>query len=171
MARRLIAFMVLLMVTAACGRLSGTGAGPEVPDGDSPVTSSPQDPDEPIPSPTPRIVEPRDGLTGVHPNAFDKAVTVNDRRIRVEFYLGVEECYGLSRVDVEYGEEVVIITLHSGNVPGAEVCIDLAEFVATFVELDEPLNGRTIVDGAAEDDGSADDGGSGGSTDDGGYGY
>jgi hypothetical protein len=149
MTRKLIALVAVLVFGVACGRLSDTGAGGGAPE--DPVTSSPVDPGDPIPSPTPRIVEPTPGLTGVHPNAFDKAVAVDGDTVRVEYYLGVEDCYGLDHVDVEYGEEVVIITLYSGNVPGAEVCIDIAEFVATIVDLDEPLNGRQIVDGAAEE--------------------
>jgi hypothetical protein len=155
MTRKLIALAAVLVFGVACGRLGDTGAGGDAPD--DPVSSSPVDPGDPIASPTPRIVEPTPGLTGVHPNAFDTAVAVDEDTVRVEYYLGVEACYGLDRVDVEYGEEVVIITLYSGNVRGAEVCIDIAEFVATIVELDEPLNGRRIVDGAAEASGSGSD--------------
>jgi hypothetical protein len=151
MTRKLILLLAVLMLGAACARVADTGAGG---DPEDPVSSSPVDPNEPIPSPTPRIVEPTPGLDGVHPNAFTKAVAVDDDTVRVEYYLGVEDCYGLDHVDVEYGEEVVIITLYSGNVPGERVCIDLAEFVATIVDLDEPLNGREIVDGAADEEGS-----------------
>lgn len=147
MARWIIGLMLLLTAAAGCARTAEPRAGG---DPNEPVSSSPVDPASPIPSPSPRIVEPRDGLQGVHPNAFDTAVAVDERTVRVEYYLGVEECYGLDRVDVEYGEEVVIITLYTGNVPGDRACIEIAEFVATIVELDEPLNGRTIVDGSEE---------------------
>jgi hypothetical protein len=150
MTRRLTVLLALLVVTAGCARVADTRAGGKDGSPEDPVTSSPVDPGDPIPSPSPRIVEPRDGLTGAHKNAFDTAVVVDRQTIRVEYYLGVEACYGLDHFDVEYGEQVVIITLYSGNVPGDQVCIDIAEFVATIVHLDEPLNGRTIVDGGAE---------------------
>jgi hypothetical protein len=34
-------------------------------------------------------------------------------------------------------------------VPGNQVCVEIAEYQAVEVELDEPLGGREIVDGAA----------------------
>jgi hypothetical protein len=149
MTRKLIASMALVLVTAGCAKVATPGAGGKD-DPESPVTSSPVDPGSPIPSPSPRIVEPREGLENPHPNAFDKAVVVDPRTLRIEYFLGIEECYGLDHVDVEYGEEVVIVTLYSGNVPGDHVCIDIAEFVATIVHLEEPLNGRTVVDGSQD---------------------
>ena len=153
MTRKLIALFALLMLSVACARVAdsrdGGDAGSKPED---PVTSSPVDPNEPIPSPSPRIVEPRDGLLNVHPRIFDEAVLVDEDTVRLEFYMGIQECYGIDRVDVEYGEEVVVLTIHEGNVPpGDQVCIDLAEFVAVIVELDEPVSGREIVDGAADE--------------------
>jgi hypothetical protein len=152
MTRKLIGLMVLVAMLGACAKLTGPAAGGDTGDNpDSPVSSSPVDPNEPIPSPSPRIVEPRDGLQNPHKRIFDNAITEDPQTIRVEYYMGVEACYGLDHIDVEYGQDVVVITLFEGNVPpGDQACIDLAEFVASIVHLDEPLNGRTIVDGAAD---------------------
>lgn len=147
----MLALLVVLVLAAGCARVAGPGDGGS-PSDDSPVSAPPQDPNSPIPSPSPRVVEPRDDIENPHPNAFSKAVAVDEDTVRVEYYLGVEECYGLDRVDVEYGQETVIITLFTGSVPGAEVCIDIAEFVVTIVDLAEPLNGREIVDGAVAED-------------------
>ena len=96
------------------------------------------------------MVKPREGLVDVRPRPFDRARVEDERTIVLEYYTGVEECYGLDRVDVRYGQESIVLTIHEGRVPTAEVCIELAEQVITRVRLDEPLAGRTIVDGAQD---------------------
>lgn len=102
----------------------------------------------PAPGPTVLEVEPRDGLVDVRPRVWDRAEPTAPRRIRVEFYGGVEECEGLDRVEVQEGEKAVSITLYTGRVPEAEVCIEIAVLKATTVKLRSPLRGREIVDGA-----------------------
>ena len=67
----------------------------------------------------------------------------------VQFYGGVEECYGLDHVDVKYGIDEITVTLYEGRVPSAEVCIDIAMLKAVRISLREPVAGRKIVDGAA----------------------
>jgi hypothetical protein len=84
----------------------------------------------------------------VRPNPFEKVVVQDERTVEVRFWGGVEECYGVDRVDVEYGETEVTVTVHQGRVPTAEVCIEIAVLTAVRVKLDEPLAGRKIVDGA-----------------------
>lgn len=66
----------------------------------------------------------------------------------VRFYGGVEACEGLARVETEYESERIIVTLFVGRVPSAEVCIEVAVLKATRVQLEEPVAGRQIVDGA-----------------------
>lgn len=84
----------------------------------------------------------------MRPNAFDKVVVLDERTLEVRFWGGVEDCYGVDRVDVEYGKEEVIVTVYAGRVPTAEACIEIAVLTAVRVQLDEPLAGREIVDGA-----------------------
>ena len=130
---------------AGCAERAEPGAGP---DPDQPVTSEPVT-TVPNPPPTMLEVEPREGLVDVVPHIWDSAEPIGPKTIRVEFYGGVEECDGLDRVEVEETEKTVTITVYTGRVPTAEVCIEIAILKATTVELDSPLAGRKIVDGAA----------------------
>jgi hypothetical protein len=74
---------------------------------------------------------------------------VGPRRLRIEFYGGVEECEGLDRVVVEESRDAVTVTLFVGRVPTAEVCIEIAVLKWVTVRVDAPISGREIVDGAA----------------------
>ncbi|HZA26858.1 MAG TPA: hypothetical protein VE915_04305 [Actinomycetota bacterium] len=85
----------------------------------------------------------------MRPNPFEKVAVLDERTIEVRFWGGVEECYGVDRVDVEYGMSALTVTVYQGRVPTAEVCIEIAVLTAVRVTLDQPLAGRTIVDGAA----------------------
>ena len=94
-------------------------------------------------------VEPRQGLVDVVPHIWDRAKATDPMHVRVEFYGGVEECEGLDRVEVDETAETVTITLYTGRVPSAEVCIEIAVLKAITVDLDAPLGDREIIDGAA----------------------
>lgn len=137
--------LAALLLLAGCAERAepGAGPGPEQPVSNPPVTVVPN------PGPTTLEVEPREGLVDVVPRIFDKAEPLDSRTIRVEFYGGVEECEGLDHVDVEETKDTVTITLYTGRVPSAEVCIEIALLKATTIELDSPLAGRELVDGAA----------------------
>ena len=141
MRRALIALAVSVLV--ACAERAEPGAGPEQPVSNPPVTTVPN------PGPTMLEVEPRDGLVDVVPHIWDSAEPLDSTTIRVEFYGGVEECEGLDHVEVEETKQDVTITLYTGRVPSAEVCIEIALLKATTIELDSPLGGRELVDGAA----------------------
>lgn len=135
-----------VLLLGACAERAEPGAAP---DPDQPLSSAPV---TTVPNPGPTIleVEPREGLVDVVPHIFDNAEPLDAKTIRVEFYGGVEECEGLDHVDVEETSKTVTITLHTGRLPEAEVCIEIALLKATTVELESPLAGREIVDGAAE---------------------
>ena len=108
--------------------------------------------DEPIVGPEPQVVEPRAGMAGTYARAFDSAaIGADDRTLTIDFVGGVEPCYVLDRVEVDYGVDAVTVTLYDGHEPGAgEVaCIDIGILERVIVELDEPLDGRAIVDGTA----------------------
>lgn len=139
------AFLVAALALSGCAGVVEPAAGPE-----DPVVSTPVSPDDPD-SDAPMFleVEPRDGLVDITPHIWDRAQPLEPRTIRVEFYGGVEECDGLARVDVDETDSSVTITLHTGRVPTAEVCIEIAVLKAVTVELDSPLGDREIVDGAA----------------------
>jgi hypothetical protein len=73
---------------------------------------------------------------------------LNDRTLLVAFYSGVHECYGVDRVEVDYEAQDLIVTLFIGRVGGNRICIEIAEYQAVRVRLDELLDGRKILDGA-----------------------
>ena len=103
----------------------------------------------PAPSPTPRLLEPEPGLVDVMPHPWDSAEVLGRRTVQVTFYGGVEECYGLDRVEVRERPTRVVISVFTGRKPGAGVCIEIAELQAVRVTLDRPVGDRKIVDGNA----------------------
>ena len=103
----------------------------------------------------PQTVEPTPGMADVHPIDFDTAkVGDDDRTVTVDFVTGVAPCSVLDHVDVSYGADAVTITFFEGHDPGAGIvaCPAIAVFERTIVTLDQPLDGRVIVDGAASAD-------------------
>jgi hypothetical protein len=140
---------VVLVLLVGCGGLGQDPGGPGGAPPDAPVTSSPIDPGSPIPSPSPAIVRPQAGLLDVRPQPWDAAEPLNARTLLVSFYSGVHQCYGVDRVDVDSTARKVTVTLYIGRVRGQQVCVEIAEYQAIRVPLDEPLGDREIIDGAA----------------------
>jgi hypothetical protein len=134
--------VIVTLILGACAE-SSTGSNPP----DTPVTSSPSQ-GASIPTPTPQRVRPRTGLMDAHPVSWDKVEVVDQSTLDLQFYGGVEECYGVDHVDVKFSNDAVTVTIFEGRVPGAGVCIEMAVLKAVRVNLDEPLNGRKILDGA-----------------------
>jgi hypothetical protein len=118
---------------------------------DTPVSSSPC-PGVPIDHPpTATNVDPTPGMANVHPIAWTSTTLgADDRTVTVNFVTGVAPCAVLDHVGVDYAADSVTITLYQGNDPsmGAVACPDIAMYASTKVTLDQPLAGRTIVDGA-----------------------
>ena len=133
-----------------CGeKVSGTGPDATVsytpcPGDDDPVVTDPYD--------GAQKVEPTPGMADVDPTRFDKVVVGDDgKTLTVFFWSGVEPCYVLDHVDVDYG-------------PGADHRHALRGtrrerrrrrvhrhrlLKKVVVQLDEPVGDRRIVDGAA----------------------
>lgn len=140
---------------------SGPGAQPGEPDvPPSTPTAGPGDPDEPVTGPgakpglpdlepSPQVVEPRSGMSNVRPVPWNDYEVLNDRSVRVFFTSGVEPCYVLDRVEVQYSPDRITVSLFVGSDPeaGNVACIEIAVFKAVDVTLDEPLGGRPVVDG------------------------
>jgi hypothetical protein len=82
------------------------------------------------------------------PSAIESFAAVDDDTVTLRFTMGVEDCYGLQKVVIDDQPDGVTVTLLVGGKPGAEVCIDLAEFVQTTVDLPSPLGERPLVDGS-----------------------
>lgn len=95
-------------------------------------------------------VHPTPGMTDVHPIPWTSAnVGGDDHTIAVAFTTGIAPCYVLDHVGVAYTADTVTITLYQGSAPSSQhvACADIAMFASTTVRLDQPLAGRTIVDG------------------------
>lgn len=120
---------------------SPTGAEP-----DSPVATTPRPGD----TDAPELVEPSPGMVDVHPVRWDEARVLDEHTVEVTWWSGVRPCHVLDHVEVDPGDERVTITLFEGSAPADEpqVCIEVAVLKRVRVELDEPLAGRELVDGA-----------------------
>lgn len=104
------------------------------------------------PLPRPQVVEPEPGMADVRPIRFEHAVVGDDgRTVSVDFWSGVAPCSVLDHVDVSYGDAAVTITLYEGHDPaaGQVACPAIAMQKRVVVTLDQTLDGRKIVDGAA----------------------
>jgi hypothetical protein len=142
--------MMALTTLVACGTREGSVAGdpPNSPDG--PVSSTPSPGGSGLGQRTHRLVVPEPGMDDVRPIRWQSVRSVDARMLMIRFTSGVEPCYVLDHVDVEYGREHVAVTLFEGHDPGAGdvACIEIAELKRVRVELAEPLGNRRIVDGA-----------------------
>jgi hypothetical protein len=133
-----------------CGeKVSGTGPDATVsytpcPGDDNPVVTNPYD--------GAQKVEPTPGMSDLYPHTFDKAVVGDDgKTLTIFFWSGVEPCYVLDHVDVDYGPGAITVALFEGHdaSAGDVACIEIAMLKKVVVHLDEPVGDRRIVDGAA----------------------
>ena len=133
-----------------CGeKVSGTG-----PDATVSYTPCPGDDDPVVTDPYQgaQKVEPTPGMSDVSPRAFDKVVVGDDdRTLTIYFWSGVEPCYVLDHVDVDYGPGAITVTLFEGHdaSAGDVACIEIALIKKVVVQLDEPVGDRRVDDGAA----------------------
>ena len=155
----LSSFVAAALVLSACGssppeaRTVPGAVDSQAPvDPESPVSSTP-DPSATLPQGDGRAqrVRPRSGMADLRQVAWEKArQTSSGRALRVTYWSGVEPCNVLDNVDVAYSPKRITVTLFEGHDPeaGDVACIDIALLKAVVVKLDEPVDGRKIVDGA-----------------------
>lgn len=146
--------LVALLSATACGEPSPNDGG--APPGDA---GGQQDPDDPVTStPDPGgdqgsmkalEVQLREQLVQPRAHPFEKSKVVKDgKAVELYFWDGIQACGGPQRIESEYRPEEVALTLFVGRNPTAEVCTEQAVYKVLTVSLDEPLDGRQIVDGA-----------------------
>lgn len=146
--------LVAVLSATACGEpVSNDGGSTK---GDA---GGRQDPDDPVSS-TPdsgggRVamkaleVELRDRLVQPRRHPFEKPKAVGGgEAVELYFWDGIQECGGPQRVESEYRAAEVVLTLFVGRNPEAEVCTEQAVYKVLTIPLDEPLDGREVVDGA-----------------------
>lgn len=129
-----------LSAPAAGGRSGDEGGGSSGFRGDAPDARA----DEPVDKPPTKAL-PKFGLS------IQSYEQVSPSRLQVSYAIGVPECYGrLASSTVEQSPQQVTITLlrEPPPIPPRAACVDLALLKTTMVELDAPLSGRRVVDGA-----------------------
>lgn len=160
MRRTLVVTLALLCSfgsLAACGDEDDGGAvasDPNAPVTIAPLPVDPVDPGATPPETTPggaRLVNPTPGLDGVAAAAIDSVSELENNKLEVRFYGGVEGCFGVDHIDVVESDTDVTITVSTGTPPeaAARSCIEIAELQAVIAALASPLNGRTIIDGSS----------------------
>ncbi len=127
-----------------------------------PSSIPPAPPGRPVPPPVgpppavpeppgyrPTMVTPRPGMDNVHPVTWRRAEVLDDRTVRIHYESGVAPCSVLDRVEVDYRASEIAIGLFEGSDPAFKnaACIMIAQFKAVDVTLDQPVNGRAIVEG------------------------
>lgn len=116
--------------------------------------------DEPQPSASPIVLEPEPGSlvhdvptdsTPIEPDTsiIDAAPVAWERleigpggqSLRVVFWSGAPECYGLARVDTAHGDGAPVVTVWTGLRPDAldRACPAIAQLYHVDISLDEPL--------------------------------
>jgi hypothetical protein len=150
--------IVAALLVGACGspsESSDAAGGDSITsttlDPDTPVSSTPSDPGGGDQGSGPRVVEPQPGQADLHTIPWQRVdVGPDDRTLHIRFTSGVEPCYVLDHIDVDYRKTKVFVTLYEGHEPSDEdvACIEIAEFKITKVQLTEPLGGREVKDGA-----------------------
>lgn len=148
---------VLAIATAACS----TAAADETPDTiPTPTTEAPADDtpvqDEPMPVPgdngeiTYRPIEPEGDLAGdgTVPSGGE-LISVDGNTVTIGFWMGVEDCYGVERIDIAETETKVTVDVTIAERSLDQVCIAIAEARSVTVELEAPLGGRIVEFGGA----------------------
>ena len=155
----LTSLLAAALISSACGSsppearsAAGSVGSPTSVDPESPVSSTP-DPNAPVPPGEGRAerVRPRPGMADLRRVAWEKArQTSSGRALRVTYWSGVEPCNVLDHVEVDYAQKEIAVTLFEGHDPeaGDVACIEIALQKAVVVKLDEPVDGRKVVDGA-----------------------
>jgi hypothetical protein len=164
--RALLAVLSVTLLIAAC---SGA-ASPSVPGSESPPSATPggagggSDPGggtgEPIGSAPgdpgnggidpgqPQFVVPRPGQLNVHPvsiEAMDVRVDGRHAVLNARWWSGVDPCYVLDSVAWKRDGKTITISVREGSGGGDVVCIDIAVYKATIIDLGDLEPGEYTV--------------------------
>jgi len=129
-----IAATALLLLASAA---SVAAAGP-----DSPIGSGTTPPGPSGDGAT--RVYPDSTVTNLHRSAWDHIkVSANGTKLTVYFWMGIQDCNGLGRVDVSRNNGQLKIKLWTGTPEGAEklICPEIAQLYKTVVHLNRPIIG------------------------------
>jgi hypothetical protein len=126
----LVAGALMMLVTA-----TGVVAG-----GDQ---STGSDGTQPAPTASGAVrVSPDPTVIDLHRTAWDHVrVSADGRRLVVFFWMGVQDCYGLGKVDTVRRNGHLVIKLFTGIRPQAAytTCIEIAQLYKTVIYLKNPI--------------------------------
>jgi ABC-type transport system substrate-binding protein len=162
--RALLALLTVSMLIAACsGAAAPTAPGSEAPPsatpggsggGSDPGTGSgepiggaPGDPGVVDPG-QPRFVVPQPGQQNVHPVSIEEMdARVDGRRavLNARWWSGIEPCTVLDSVAWKRDGKTITISVREGSGQGDLVCIDIAMYKATLIDLGELEPGEYTV--------------------------
>jgi hypothetical protein len=130
---------------------SGEGPGGNSGSGDDTVVYEPpgNKPGGGAPGDKPLVADPQPISGTALPSHWEEARIIDGDTVKLLFWSGVEPCHVLDRVDIDYGAKKIGITIYQGTGLNAadKPCIELAVLKSVTVDLEEPLDGRKIVDG------------------------
>jgi hypothetical protein len=147
-----LAFLVAACTSGASATVAPGGTTPQPPvsssppDGSTGSGESPADP--PAPGGSDVFVVPKPGQLDVHPIAADSFdAQVDGRRVilTINYTSGVEPCSVLDTIVVQRADASFAITLREGHGPGDQVCIMIARFLKTQVDLGELDPGTYMI--------------------------
>lgn len=146
---------VLAIATAACSTASADDTPDTTPTTQVPADETPVQ-DEPMQDPGPDAettyppIEVEGDLAGDGFVPGDGTlISVDGNTVTVGFWMGVEDCYGIERIDIAETETKVTVDVTIAERDLDQVCISLAEARSVTVELDAPLGGRILEFGGA----------------------
>lgn len=91
-----------------------------------------------------RPIEPEGELPGDGHVVAGEVIAVESNLVTVGFWMGVEDCYGVERVEVAETDTKVAVDITVAEREVGTACIALAEARSVTVELSRPLEGRIL---------------------------
>jgi len=100
-----------------------------------------------------QTTKPLPNLRAVHAVSWETSVPSEDsRQLNIDYFGGSPDCYSYSHSEVEYEEERILVTLFEGRhvrLRKGQTCTLEGVRKTQVVPLESPLDGRSVVDGAA----------------------
>ena len=97
-------------------------------------------------------VTPTDGLAQLRPVSWDTYVARGSAAVVVKWNSGADPCHVFSHAVVEETVDRITVTVFEGSRSGHSTrgCVELSSSRGYTIQLDSPIDNRTIVDGAVE---------------------
>jgi hypothetical protein len=155
--RALLVPLALSLLISACAGTAAPSApaGSEGPPsatpgggGDQPIDGGPGGPGGVIDPSQPQLVIPKPGQQNVHPVAIvemDARVDGRHAVLNARWWSGVEACYVLDSVAWKRDGTNITVSVREGSPGGDVICIDIAVYKATVIDLGQLEPGEYTV--------------------------